>query len=212
MTEPDWKARTLAAEEERDEALKAAHDFDKRIGTLLRQHEQRLEDSADFQISEYLRREANRKCADALKTAETLRRENVRLKKLPARLERLHRASPPPTGDAELVERLIGWITTARGLHRRLKGRQRTETFYPGSLAPELMRRSDELLDDGLKDISAAIAALTRPADEGWRPTAEWQALLDGRDDFLVSKGLFNEFADTLPNKAPPPAVGETGG
>ncbi len=48
----------------------------------------------------------------------------------------------------DIVEELEAFLSTAHTLRARLLSRSRSETFLPGSLAPELLRRSEELLGE----------------------------------------------------------------
>lgn len=87
-----------------------------------------------------------------------------------------------PDLSAEAVQ-LSAAMENAFTLIGRLASRPRSETFYPGSLAPELMRRSEECLRELTDAVNACRAVGTLPepnaaraqgqAGEGWRPIAE---------------------------------------
>jgi hypothetical protein len=75
----------------------------------------------------------------------------------------------------DLIKRLRDWMGDVHTLKSRLYSRSRTEFFVPGSLAPELLRRSEEMCDevientreaaDALADANAHIAALESERD-----------------------------------------------
>jgi hypothetical protein len=70
---------------------------------------------ADYQISEQLRKEATRKCVKAMKEAEAMRRQNVKLKKLPQRTEQRTRAAEASLQEA--VRALDPFAEASEHLH-----------------------------------------------------------------------------------------------
>jgi hypothetical protein len=63
-----------------------------------------------------------------------------------------------------VADKLRDAQSTAHTLRHRLAGRSRSETFLPGSLAPELLRRSEEALAELTDAINEAIRALATPS------------------------------------------------
>lgn len=64
-----------------------------------------------------------------------------------------------PVAEA-IAARLSAALSSVHELKARLYGRSRTEVFLPGSLAPELLRRSEEFLDGIVGPLRSALAAL----------------------------------------------------
>jgi hypothetical protein len=62
-------------------------------------------------------------------------------------IERLRAAAGGEQGGDEASS----WLVAARALHSRLVSRSRVETFMPGSIAPELLRRSEEVVSEGIE-------------------------------------------------------------
>ncbi len=63
----------------------------------------------------------------------------------------------------EAAEKKRTWMGGLHSLVSRLRSRSRTETFVRGSLAPELLRRSEEMLveaTDQLREDNATILSL----------------------------------------------------
>lgn len=84
----------------------------------------------------------------------------------------------------------------------KLQDAQAAMTHRTGALG---LQQDADALDAILTALQAASAEATN--EEGVVYTAEQlMALLRSRDEFLASRGLFSEYADTLPNKAATPA------
>jgi len=69
----------------------------------------------------------------------------------------------------EMIERARKWLEDVHMLKGRLSARSRTEVFYPGSLAPELLRRSEEMLGetiDRVHELTAALDAALTPSED----------------------------------------------
>lgn len=103
-----------------------------------------------------------------------------------------------PTID-ELKERTISWLGGVHTLRSRLSGRSRAEIFYPGSIAPELLRRSEEILAevveharetiDVLEHAERAIAAARRAgASEALERAAKVADEYEARSQFPAIK------------------------
>lgn len=64
------------------------------------------------------------------------------------------------TDEEKIARGLSDLLANVHLLSSRLKERSRTEYFYPGSLAPELLRRSDEVCDAVIEHARRAVDAL----------------------------------------------------
>lgn len=65
--------------------------------------------------------------------------------------------------DADDIEQLDNFLSVAETLRSRLAGRSRSETFLPGSIAPELLRRCEELLSEGLPLLRRLAVTVSDP-------------------------------------------------
>lgn len=63
-----------------------------------------------------------------------------------------------------IADELENTLVNMHGLRHRLASRSRTEFFMPGSLAPELLRRSQEQLEEATAPMRDAVDALRRAA------------------------------------------------
>jgi hypothetical protein len=82
----------------------------------------------------------------------------------------------------ELVKQLRDWLGSVHTLKSRLASRSRTEFYVPGSVAPELLRRSEEMCDEVVEQVRDAADLIEQQA-------ARLTALESERDALLAAAG-----------------------
>jgi hypothetical protein len=85
------------------------------------------------------------------------------------------------------------WLGNANRIIARLQSRQRTEIFMPGSLAPELMRRSEDELLEGVLTVLSLIDELEQARGE--RDENKWckSKLIQLRAERDAARALLRE-------------------